>query len=81
MANNKVIHVELIDPYKGQKHWYFGSISAIYQEIPEEVIGLKLESLWTHLRGSEYVGKKCTIRKGVLHRLKTNRGRYGRSEK
>jgi len=77
MRSDKVIHVELNDPYKGRKHWYFGSVTAIYQQLPEDVMGIKLESLWTHLRSYEYVGRKCTIRKGVLFRTKTNRGKKG----
>lgn len=77
--NQKVIHVELKEPYQGKKHWYFGSMAAIYQELPLEVIGVQLTTLWTHLRESDYVGRKCTIRKGVLNRHRSSRGRKGAS--
>ena len=39
MKQNNVIHVELNEPYQGKKNWYFGSVAAIYEEIPKEVIG------------------------------------------
>ena len=46
MKEQKVIHVELKEPHKGKRHYYFGSKAAIYDELPEEVIGIKKESLW-----------------------------------
>ena len=36
----KVIHVELKEPYKGKRHYYFGSITAIYELLPTEVVGM-----------------------------------------
>lgn len=42
----KVIHVELREPYNGKRHFYFGSIAAIFDELSEEQIGIKKESLW-----------------------------------
>ena len=35
----KVIHVELREPYNGKRHFYFGSIAAIFDELSEEQIG------------------------------------------
>lgn len=32
----KVIHVELREPYNGKRHFYFGSIAAIFDELSEE---------------------------------------------
>ena len=37
----KVIHVELREPYNGKRHFYFGSIAAIFDELSEEQIGIK----------------------------------------
>nr|DAW03039.1 MAG TPA: hypothetical protein [Caudoviricetes sp.] len=71
----KVIHVELKVPYQGKRHWYFGSLAAIYHILPTDVIGVKLTSLWAHFKEDDYIGRKCIIRKGVLNRTRTNRGR------
>jgi len=64
----KVIHVELTEPYKGEKHYYFGSKAAIYDSLPVDIIGIKLESLWNYDLSKPYVSKKCTIRVGILRR-------------
>ncbi len=71
----KVIHVELKRPYKGRKHYYFGSKAAIYDHIPENNIGIKLESLWNvDLTNGEYENSRVIIRMGLLERKMTNRG-------
>ncbi|HBG40252.1 MAG TPA: hypothetical protein DDW85_02410 [Porphyromonadaceae bacterium] len=65
----KVIHVELAAPYKGRKHYYFGSKAAIYHYLPEDVIGIGLKTLWNKdLKESEYTNDECTIRTGILKR-------------
>lgn len=65
----KVIHVELNEPYKGRRHYYFGSKAAIYDTLPIEVVGIKLESLWAKdLDKEEYKNRSCTIRSGILIR-------------
>lgn len=75
MKEQKVIHVELKEPIKGKRHYYYGSKAAIYDELPEEVIGIKKESLWNvDLDKVEYQNKFCTIRMGTLKRKQTNRG-------
>lgn len=72
----KVIHIELREPYNGEKHYYFGSKVAVYDSLPEDVVGIKLESLWNvNLEAGEYSNKLCTIRAGVLRRKETNRGK------
>lgn len=72
----KVIHVELKEPYQGKNHYYFGSKAAIYDTLPIQVIGIKLESLWAiNLEQSEYNNKLCTIRTGILQRKE--RGKPG----
>ncbi len=65
----KVIHVELKEQYNGKKHYYFGSKAAIYDTLPIQVVGIKLESLWAiNLEQSEYNNKLCIIRYGILQR-------------
>lgn len=70
----KVIHVELKEPYQGKNHYYFGSKAAIYDILPIQVIGIKLESLWAiNLEQKEYNNKLCTIRAGILQRKERNK--------
>lgn len=72
----KVIHVELKEPYKGRKHHYFGSKSAVYEYLTDEVVGIGLSSLWNvDLSTGEYTNSKVTIREGRLLRKRTNRGK------
>lgn len=70
----KVIHVELKEPYKGKRHYYFGSITAIYELLPTEVVGCSKETLWNVLRNDEHKGRKAIIRYGTLHTKQSNRG-------
>lgn len=73
----KVIHVELVEPFEDEFNFYFGSKAAIYQHIPEEIVGIKLESLWNvDLNEAEYKNRLCTIRMGSLKRKQTLRGGY-----
>lgn len=73
----KVIHIELKEPYRGKRHYYYGSKTAIYEHLPEEVLGIKKESLWNiDLDQEEYKNNLCTIRMGVLRRKQTLRGGY-----
>ena len=72
----KVIHVELKEPYQGKIHYYFGSKAAIYDALPIQVVGIKLESLWAiNLEQKEYNNKLCTIRADILQRKE--RGKHG----
>lgn len=75
MKDQKVIHVELKEPFKGKRHYYFGSKAAIYEDLSEDLIGIKKESLWNvDLDKVEYQNKFCTIRMGFIRRKQTNRG-------
>lgn len=68
-TGNKIIHVELKEPFLGKKNHYYGSVSAIFQEIPERVIGVKAITVQRNLQKStEYQAPGATIRKGVLTR-------------
>ena len=82
MRNDKVIHVELKEPYQGKQHYYFGSKAAIYQVLPVEVVGIKLESLWSHRLTASgdviYRGKKAVIRTGELVRQPGGRFRHNK---
>ena len=67
MKQNNVIHVELDEPYQGKKNWYFGSVAAIYQELPKEVVGAGKEWLWQCRAGkAEHRTRKATIRRSKV---------------
>lgn len=73
----KVVHVELNKPYNDKRHWYFGSISAIYDTLPVDVVGIAHTSLWNVLsKNGKHTTKAATIRLGVLHSKQTNRGKH-----
>lgn len=75
MKEQKVIHVELKEPHKGKRHYYFGSKAAIYEDLSEDLIGIKKESLWNvDLEKADYENRLCIIRSGVLRRKETYRG-------
>ena len=57
MRQNNVIHVELNEPYQGKRNWYFGSVAAIYQELPKEVVGAGKD---------EHRTRKATIRRSKV---------------
>lgn len=76
----KVIHVELNKEYQGKRHWYFGSVAAIYDVLTLEVVGIAKASLWNVLKNGEYKSREAIIRYGVIHSKKTNRGNYLRKE-
>ena len=67
MKEQKVIHVELKEPHKGKRHYYFGSKAAIYEDLSEDLIGIKKESLWNvDLEKADYENRLCIIRSGAL---------------
>lgn len=67
----KVIHVELNEPYNNKHHWYFGSILAIYDTLPVDVVGIAHTSLWNVLsKNGKYTTKTATIRLGFFARSK-----------
>ena len=74
--DRKVVHVELTKPYGGRTHYYFGSVSAIYDTLPAEVLGISLKSIWSspRIENSSFRNKKVTIRFDVLRTKKSNRG-------
>lgn len=67
--------------FNENKHYYFGSISAIYDMFSPKELGVSKSYLWSFKISSEkpYKNKKCTIFKGEIQRKKGNR--YVRSNK
>lgn len=64
----KIIHVEMLQPIDGQKHFYFGSKAAIFQRFTPEQIGLSYKTLRNigSLKDSPFTNNKCIIRQGEL---------------
>lgn len=60
---HKVIHLQLAD-----KHYYFGSMKAMFTLFDKETLGITYDSLrHTNLApGVPYENKKCIIREGEL---------------
>lgn len=75
----KVIHVELKQPYNGRRNYYFGSVAAIYDTLPTEIVGIGAGGLWNVFStgSTKYVGGLATIREGRLLSKSTNRGKKG----
>lgn len=74
----KVIHVELKKPYNGKRNYYFGSVAAIYDTLPVEIVGIAAGALWNVFgKEQKYVGRLAIIREGRLLSKKTNRGKRG----
>lgn len=73
MNGDTIYHVCL----GGQLNRYFGSIAAIYDVFTRQDIGVTKERLWAYgiEEDKPYQNKKCVIRKGVIHRKRTDRKR------
>lgn len=71
----KVIHVELLDPPPGyHRHYYFGSVAAIYEVLSVEIVGISKEALWGNLKSGVHHGRKAIIRQGIVISKETSRG-------
>lgn len=57
------------------KHYYFGSVAAIYDRFTPAQLGITMASLWNYdIEGDKpYSNKKCIVYKGLIHRKTKNR--------
>lgn len=79
--NRKVIHVELKEPYKGRRNHYFGSVAAIYDTLPAEIVGISAGGLWNvFCKSNTYHGPLAIVRKRELLTKSTNRGKRGKND-
>lgn len=64
----KIIHVEMLQPIDGQKHFYFGSKAAIFQRFTPDQIGISYKTLRNigSLKDSPFSNNKCIIRQDEL---------------
>lgn len=63
----QVIHVHVLAT---DKHYYFGSIQAIYDTLPKDSIGIAPQTLYNRGLNEKYANEKVVIRKGVLQQKK-----------
>lgn len=67
----KVIHLHLKEPLNGESDYYYGSLKAIYDYIPQDLIGITYKALTNAIRGkTDYENKRCTIHIGTMERKK-----------
>lgn len=70
MNGNTIYHVCF-----GCKHYYFGSIAAIFDTFSPSELGVSKSRLWSYgiTESKPYCNGKCVVYRGVIHRKKTNR--------
>lgn len=69
MKNGKIVHLSFKEPYEGTTDLYFGSLKAIYDQVPQEKVGIAYKSLTNAIRGKEiYENKKIIVRIGQVRR-------------
>lgn len=73
--NDTIIHLEFRDENRPQQHYYFGSITAIFDKLKAKDIGVSARRLYQIDIDSEhpYINKTCIIRKGEITRKSGNR--------
>lgn len=76
--DRSVVYVHLHEPYQGECDWFFGSVSAIYDQLPESVVGVKAKSMWGRFKDGIYRTRKAIIKRGVIHAKITHRGSFRR---
>ena len=69
--------VKLKKPFNGKSDFFFGSLSAIYETLTSEQLGVGLGRLYNIgvSRGEKYDGRLCCITQNTLIRKKTKRGK------
>lgn len=69
MTTNTITHLELKCP-DGNKHYYYGSMSAIFEHWTSHDIGVNLRKLYAHKLSPAhpYENDKCIIHQGTVIR-------------
>lgn len=75
----RVVHVELSISYNGKHNYYFGSVAAIYDTLPTDIVGIGVDALYNVFSKSRtYCGRLSIIRDRRLLRKNTQRGQHKR---
>lgn len=61
--SRQVIHLYVRET---DKHFYFGSLSALYENFNREDLGVAIQTLYNQFKGDSYDNDKVVIRKGRL---------------
>ncbi|MCM1217629.1 MAG: hypothetical protein NC548_24320 [Lachnospiraceae bacterium] len=70
-TNTKIVYLHLNVPINDKTDFFFSSVKAIFDFVPEEAIGIKYKSLTNALRGRDfYKNKHCIVRIDTLHTKK-----------
>jgi hypothetical protein len=75
MTTNSITHLE-IKCHDGNRHFYYGSMAAIFDHWTSDDIGLNLRKLYDYRLSPQhpYENDKCIIRQGTIVR-KTHKSR------
>lgn len=70
MKQEQVVHVCLGD----DRHYYFGSVAAIFDTFTPDELGVSLPTLWNYGLAPDrpYKNEKCSIYRNSIHRKKQN---------
>ena len=73
MKQEQVVHVCLGD----DRHFYFGSVAAIFDVFTPDELGVSLPTLWNYGLAPDrpYINHKCRIYRGVINRKKQHEKR------
>lgn len=68
MKNESVVHVCLGD----DRHYYFGSVAAIFDHFTPDEVGVSLPTLWNYGLATDrpYKNNRCVIYRGNIKRKK-----------
>lgn len=74
---HKCVHVHLAEPYNWEADYYFGSVSAVYDVLSKDILGIAVTSLRNVLTKSNpnFSNKKCSIKiRPYMRKEQRNRG-------
>lgn len=71
MKNEQVVHVCLGD----DRHYYFGSVAAIFDRFTPDELGVSLTTLWNYGLAPDrpYKNNRCAIYRGSIDRKKQSK--------
>ena len=64
----KIVHIHLNEPYENQQDFYYGSVKAIFDNIPQDRIGITYKPLTAAIlrKGGQYQNDLCIIKVAQL---------------
>lgn len=69
MKKEYIIHVKLMNPFQDESDFYFGSVAAVFDLIPEDLLKIKKSALYRHKTETwTSVSNYAIIKKRILKR-------------